>query len=132
MADIRYLNPATLHAPFGYSHVVEVKKGRTVFISGQIALDSSGNLVGKDDILAQTRQAFENLKLAVESVGGAMKDIVKLNFYLIDISRMQEIRSVRYTFFPDKERMPVSTAVEVARLALSELLVEIEAVAVID
>jgi 2-iminobutanoate/2-iminopropanoate deaminase len=132
MASIDFVNPSTIHAPLGYSHMAEVKKGKIVFISGQIARDKKGDLVGKDDFTAQVRQAFENLKSAIESVGGTISDIVKLNYYVVDMSRLQDLRAVRDTFFRDKERMPASTLVGVTRLAFPDLLVEIEAVAVVD
>jgi enamine deaminase RidA (YjgF/YER057c/UK114 family) len=65
-AGARFINPETLHPPFGYSHVVEVTAGRPVYIAGQVALDPTGALVGPDDIRAQTRQVFDNLRAALE------------------------------------------------------------------
>jgi enamine deaminase RidA (YjgF/YER057c/UK114 family) len=132
LAETKFLNSPSIHAPFGYSHVAEISKGKIIYVSGQISLDKSGILVGKGDILAQSRQAFENLKIALESVGAKMSDIVKLNYYMVDMSRMPEFRSIRDSFFPDKQRMPASTAIGVTRLALPDLLVEIEAVAATD
>jgi enamine deaminase RidA (YjgF/YER057c/UK114 family) len=126
----RIFNPPELHAPTGYSHVAEVAGGKLVFISGQIALDRNGELVGKGDFAAQTRQIFENLRVAVGAAGGSLRDIIKLNYYCVDLSHMQEIREVRNTFL-DKERYPVSTAVEVRSLVRPEFLVEIDAVALI-
>jgi enamine deaminase RidA (YjgF/YER057c/UK114 family) len=67
-ASARFINPETLHPPFGYSHVVEVTAGRPVYIAGQVALDPTGALVGADDIRAQTRQVFDNLRAEVEAV----------------------------------------------------------------
>ena len=67
-ASARFINPETLHPPFGYSHVVEVTAGRPVYIAGQVALDPTGALVGADDIRAQTRQVFDNLRAEVETV----------------------------------------------------------------
>ncbi len=128
---VALLNPKTIHHPNGYSHVAEISRGKLVFISGQVALDSQGNLVGKDDYAAQTRQVFENLKAAVEAAGGTLKDIVKLNYYCVDLSRLPEIRAVRDSFL-DKERLPVSTAVEVRRLFRPDILIEVEAVAATD
>lgn len=61
-ASARFINPETVHPPFGYSHVVEVTAGRPVYIAGQVALDPTGALVGADDIRAQTRQVFDNLR----------------------------------------------------------------------
>jgi enamine deaminase RidA (YjgF/YER057c/UK114 family) len=67
-ASANFINPETVHPPFGYSHVVEVTAGRPVYIAGQVALDPAGTLVGADDIRAQTRQVFNNLRAALEAV----------------------------------------------------------------
>ncbi len=119
-----------MHPPVGYSHVAEVAGGKLVFIAGQVALDQKGELVGRDDYTAQTRQVFENLKLAVSAAGGSLRDIVKLNYYCVDVSHMPEVRAVRDTCL-DRENYPVSTAVEVRRLVRPEFLIEIDAVAII-
>ena len=66
---VRYLNPSILSVPTGYSHVVEVHSGRTIYIAGQVAFDQAGNVVGKGDFAAQTTQVFENLKLALAAAG---------------------------------------------------------------
>jgi enamine deaminase RidA (YjgF/YER057c/UK114 family) len=132
LAETRFLNPQPLHSPVGYSHVAEVGKGRLILVSGQVALDKSGSLVGKGDIAAQAKQAFENLKTALESVGARMSDVVKLNYFIVDMSKMPELRAVREGFFQDKERMPVSTAVGVTSLAQPDFLIEIEAMAAIE
>jgi len=126
----KIFNPPTMHKPMGYSHVAEVTGGKLVFISGQVALDQSGEIVGRDDYTAQTQQVFENLKLAVSAAGGTLKDIIKLNYYVVDVSHMPEIRAVREKYL-DNENYPVSTAVEVRRLVRPEFLLEIEAVALI-
>lgn len=65
----------------GYSQVAEVTSGKIVYIAGQVALDRSGNLVGKDDFQVQVQQVFENLKAAVEAAGGDFKSVIKLNYY---------------------------------------------------
>ena len=78
---VRFINPATLSKPPGYTHVVEVMGGRTIYIAGQIALDSSGKVVERSDFRAQAEQVFANLKLALESVGATFKDVIKLNMY---------------------------------------------------
>ena len=75
--SVRYLNPETLSVPPGYTHVVEVRGGRTVYISGQVPLDKAGNLVGVGDFAAQTTQVFENLRLALASVGATFDRFVK-------------------------------------------------------
>ncbi|MGH9676871.1 MAG: RidA family protein, partial [Candidatus Acidiferrum sp.] len=85
-------NPEGMHKPMGYSHVAEVTGGKLVYIAGQVALDKSGNLVGKDDFRAQVRQVFENLKTAVGAAGGDFNHVIKLNMYVLEVSRLQDIR----------------------------------------
>jgi enamine deaminase RidA (YjgF/YER057c/UK114 family) len=65
----RFINPEAMHRPTGYTHVVKVVAGRPVYISGQVALDSTGSLVGPGDIRAQARQVFDNLRAALQAVG---------------------------------------------------------------
>jgi enamine deaminase RidA (YjgF/YER057c/UK114 family) len=115
-----------------YSQVASVTGGTLVFVSGQVALDKSGNVVGKDDLRTQVQQVFENLKAAVEATGGTFDDIVKLNSYLVDLSpsHLAEFREVRDKYVNVKNP-PVSTAVQVQRLFRPEFLAEIEAVAVV-
>ncbi|HCJ32806.1 MAG TPA: hypothetical protein DHV65_00680 [Ktedonobacter sp.] len=67
--NIRFINPSTLATPPGFTHVVEITKGRTIFIAGQVAFDPSGKIVGQHDFRAQTQQVFENLKAALAAVG---------------------------------------------------------------
>lgn len=127
-ANIRFINPSTLATPPGYTHVVEVTHGRTVFIAGQIALDQSGKIVGPHDFRAQTQQVFENLKAALTAVGTDFTSVVKLNMYVVDISQLQILREVRDRYV-NTINPPASTLVEVRRLAREEFLIEIEAVA---
>ena len=97
---------------------------------GQVALDKSGNVVGKDDFKAQIQQVFENLKAAVEAAGGSFNDVVKLNSYFVDLSHAPEFREVRDKYINVKNP-PASTAVQVSRLFRPEFLIEVEAVAVV-
>ena len=126
---IRYLNPSSLSTPTGYSHVVEVNSGRTVYIAGQVALDKSGNVVGKGDFAAQTNQVFENLKLALASVGATFDNVVKINTYVTDMSQIQTLRDIRAKYY--SKNVPASTLVQIGKLAREELMIEIEAVAVL-
>jgi enamine deaminase RidA (YjgF/YER057c/UK114 family) len=126
----RFINPETMHRPIGYTHVVEVVTGRPVYISGQVALDATGSLVGPGDIRAQAHQVFDNLRAALQAVGATLDQVVKLNYYLVDATQMPVIREVRDEYL-DPERLPTSTAVEVRRLVRDDLLIEVEAVAVI-
>ena len=125
----RYINPPTLARPMGYTHVVEASGARTFYISGQVALDDSGNIVGEGEMGAQARQVFENLHTALRSVGASFKDVVKLTYFIVDMSQMQTVREARDQYI-QPEYLPASTAVEVRRLAREEFLLEIEAVAV--
>jgi reactive intermediate/imine deaminase len=125
-----FVNPEGMHRPTGYTHVVEVTAGRPVYISGQIALDPSGELVGPGDVGAQARQVFENLRAALGSVGAGFEQVVKLTVYLVDATQMPVVREVRNRYV-DTARPPASTAVEVRRLVRDDLLVEVEVVAIL-
>jgi enamine deaminase RidA (YjgF/YER057c/UK114 family) len=124
----RFINPSTLATPPGYTHVVEIARGRTVFIAGQVALDRAGQLVGRQDFRAQAQQVFENLKAAFAAVGTDFTDVIKLNIYVVDISQLPILREVRDRYV-NTINPPASTLVEVRRLAREEFLLEIEAVA---
>jgi reactive intermediate/imine deaminase len=125
-----FINPETMHHPTGYTHVVEVTAGRPVYIAGQIALDPTGALVGPGDIGAQTRQVFDNLQAALQAVGAGFEQVVKLTYYLVDANQLPDVREVRDQYL-NPQQPPASTAVEVRRLVRDELLLEVEAVAVI-
>ena len=126
-----YLNPDSIAAPKGYTHVVEARGSHMVFISGQIALDVQGNVVGVDDMGAQAEQVFRNLQAALAEVNATFDDVVKFTYFVVDISQMQAVRDVRDRYV-NVEHLPASSAVEVRRLVLPELLLEIEAIAVLD
>src|SRR3712207_5255264 len=129
-ATANFINPVTMHHPAGYTHVVEVTAGRPVYIAGQVALDPAGALVGPGDIRAQARQVFENLKAALQAVGAGFEQVVKLTYYLVDASQLPVVREVRDQYVKT-DQPPASTAVEVRRLVRDDLLIEVEAVAVI-
>jgi enamine deaminase RidA (YjgF/YER057c/UK114 family) len=122
---IRFLN----RAPAGYSQVVEVRGGRTLYISGQIALASSGQVVGSGDFTAQIREVFANLKARLDEASASFNDVVKLNFYLTDASDIQILRDVRDSYV-NREQPPASTLVIVKQLLRPELLIEVDAIAV--
>jgi enamine deaminase RidA (YjgF/YER057c/UK114 family) len=125
-----FINPAAMHHPTGYTHVVEVTAGRPVYIAGQVALDSTGALVGPGDIRAQARQVFDNLKAALQAVGAGFEEVVKLNYYLLDATHLPVVREVRDEYV-NTQQPPASTAVEVRRLFRDDLLIEVEAIAII-
>jgi len=128
--NFQLLIPNTMPKSVGYSQLALVRGGTVVFIAGQVALDKSGNVVGKDDFKAQIQQVFENLKAAVEAAGGSFNDVVKLNSYFLDFSHLPEFREVRDKYINVKNP-PASTAIQVPRLFRPEFLVEVEAVAVV-
>jgi enamine deaminase RidA (YjgF/YER057c/UK114 family) len=127
---IRFINPARISKPVGYSHIAEVTGGRTIYISGQVPFDVDGKLVGPDDLRAQAMQVFANLKAALAEVGTDFNSVVKFGFYLLDISQIQVIREVRDQFI-NTEHPPASTAVQVSSLFRKGLLIEVEAIAVV-
>ena len=126
----RFLNPPTMPQPFGYTHVVETRGGRTIYISGQVALDIAGNLVGVDDLGAQTTQVFKNLDAALAAVGASFHHVVKFTYFLLDISQIAVVRAVRDQYI-NTQQPPASSAVEVRRLFRDDVLIEVEAIAVI-
>jgi enamine deaminase RidA (YjgF/YER057c/UK114 family) len=127
---VRRLNPPAMEKPPGYTHVVEVTgPGRIIYFAGQLGVDRSGAFAG--DFKAQTVQAFENLKAALEAVGLGFEHLVTINNYLVDIERnMPAFREVRDRYLA-QSALPASTTVGVPALARPGGLFEIEAVAVL-
>jgi reactive intermediate/imine deaminase len=129
MDERRFLSPDTLPPPFGYSHVVDAQASRIIYVSGQVPLDEGGELVGEGDFEAQTRQVFENLSRALEAAGAAWSDVVKLDYFLRDVSQIASVRAIRDDYV-DTDQPPASTLVEVSGLFRPEALIEIQAVAI--
>ncbi|MET8782769.1 MULTISPECIES: RidA family protein [unclassified Streptomyces] len=127
--------PTRIPAPDGvapataYTHVV-MGTGRFVAISGQLALDEDGRLVGAGDPAAQARQVFENLRRCLAAAGATFEHVVKLTFFVTDMAHMPAIRAARAEHIPD-DRLPAASAVQVAALVRPEFLMEIEAYAVV-
>jgi enamine deaminase RidA (YjgF/YER057c/UK114 family) len=123
-----FFYPAGLATPRGYTHAVVVPSGtRLVVISGQVALDSAGRIVGAGSMTAQATQVFENLKAALAGVGATFKDVVKLNTYVTNIGQSQAFRDVRDKYV-NTDAPPASTLIEVRRLFRTEFIVEVEAI----
>jgi enamine deaminase RidA (YjgF/YER057c/UK114 family) len=114
----------------GYSHAV-TGRGRWVATAGQVALDDAGQLVGPDDPQAQARQVFANLARALAAAGASFTDVIKLNFYVTDITMLPAVRAIRDEYI-DTARPPASTAVQVSALAMPGLMIEIEAWAICE
>ncbi|MFL5578565.1 MAG: RidA family protein [Gemmatimonadaceae bacterium] len=127
----RFTNPSSLPPGRGYSQVVEVPAGsRLLFVAGQVALDSTGALVGAGDFRAQARQVFENLGRALAAEGATFADVVKLNFYVLDVAQLPALRAVRDEYV-NRRAPPASTLVEVRRLFRDDVLLEVEAIAAV-
>jgi len=123
-------NPAGVAAPIGtYSHAATVSGGHLLFISGQGPIDERGALVGQGDLIRQAEQVFENIRRILEASGASFRDVAKMNLYLTDFTRRQELGALRARLFGSHK--PVSTAVEVSRLAIPEWMIEVECVAVL-
>ncbi|MFI1068322.1 RidA family protein [Streptomyces puniciscabiei] len=127
--------PHRIPAPAGvapatqYSHVVSAA-GRFVAVSGQLALDENGELVGEGDPAAQARQVFENLGRCLAAAGAGFEHVVKLTYFVTDTAHLPAIRAARAAHIPD-DRLPASSAVQVAALVAPGFLMEIEALAVV-
>ena len=111
-----------------FSHYTDaVRIGDLLFVSGCIAVDGDGNLVGGDDVVAQTRQVFANLAAILAAAGARFADVAKVTVFLTDVDDRARINPVREEFFGDAR--PASTLVEVSSLLLPGAKVEIELVA---
>jgi enamine deaminase RidA (YjgF/YER057c/UK114 family) len=114
-----------------YSHVVVVEgTGRHIFVAGQVARDANGELVGKGDMAAQIAQVGENIKDCLEAAGASLDDVVKTTTYVTDIEEYFRHADVRLKYFG--KATPTSTTIEVSRLASPGMMVEIEALAVVN
>ena len=113
-----------------YHHYVRVDDpGTMIFLSGQLARDADGKLVGTGDMAEQTRQCIRNMRTVLEAAGGTLDDIVAVTVYTTDIREFRNITAARQEFFIDK--LPTSTIVEVNHLADPGLMIEIQAIAVL-
>ena len=125
------LDSPNLSSPKGiYSPGVETPAGRMVFVSGQVARNAQGEIVGEGDIQAQTRQTLENVQAVLEAAGAPLDDIAKVTVFVTNLEEhFSQIHQVRAQYF--KSDYPASTLVEVKALAHKDLLIEIDAIAVI-
>jgi 2-iminobutanoate/2-iminopropanoate deaminase len=126
------MNPPAVPAPIRayYSNCVRVRAGSLLFISGQIGTDANGRLVGRDDVAAQANQALRNMELLLKANGASMADVVKVTVYVTNMDYLDVIAPVRLKYFPQDG--PASAIVEVSRLALPDVKVEIEAIAALE
>jgi len=129
----QFIKPADVFPGKGYSHAISVSGGRTIYVAGQIALNQKGELVGKDDIRAQTQQVFENIRAVLAASDANFADVVKISYYIKNFnpSFLPAIREVRDSFLPKDQPPPTSTLIGVETLFRDDVLIEIECVAVV-
>lgn len=122
-----YIQTDRVHPlPWPYSHAI--RAGDLLFIAGQVALDKDLKLVGPGDFEAQARQTWENIKAIVEAAGGKITDVISVTTYLKHIEHVEILHRVRRDYFPSG-KYPTTTVVEVSRLGLEGLLLEVQAIA---
>jgi enamine deaminase RidA (YjgF/YER057c/UK114 family) len=124
------LNQRVVNGHMLYHHVVVTTGQKFAFISGQLARNAEGVIVGPGDMRAQIKQVGENLKVALESVGATLKDLVKTTTFTTNIDEFFKHVDVRQDYLG--AALPASTTVEVRRLSHPDLVVEIEAVALLE
>ena len=130
---LQFLNPPDLSPTFGWTHVVAARGGKTIYISGQVAIDERGQTIGKGDLRAQTEQAFQNVAHGLAAAGATFRDVVKTSLFVVGLKpeHVPIIREVRARYVWD-EHPPASTLVGISALVGAEWLIEIEAIAVVE
>ena len=135
MTNRQHIQPSSLSARVAhgrtlYSHVVVVEGGRMVFVSGQLSRDAQGNIVGRGDMRTQIRQVAENVRAALAAAGAKVSDMVMTTTYVTNIDEFFKHVDVRTEMFGPEP--PTSTTVEVRKLSHPDLMVEMNAVAVVS
>ena len=129
-AKIEPYCPPTVHKAPGYSQGIKVTGAQTIlFLAGQVSYEKDGTTKHKGDFKAQARECFECIKRLVEAAGGTVKNVVKLNTYILDVGNRPAYREARKEVLGDHE--PASTMVQISALASPDFMIEIEAIAVI-
>ncbi len=130
---IDLINPASLSPPTGYSHVAIVKAERQIHISGQVAFDPMGKVVGEGDLAAQAEQVYANLAAGLAAAGADFSKVFKIVTYVVELSleKAVAVRKVRTKYLGDGP-YPASTMVGVTALVDPRLLIEIELIAALD
>jgi len=130
--SVRYINPDSLNNNPAFTNVVVVEgNARTVHIGGQDAVNASGEIVGKGDIVAQTEQVLANLRAALAAGGAGPEHIIKWNLYIVEGQSLQAGFAAFQNAWPQTPNPPAITGVFVSGLAHPDFLVEIDAVAVV-
>jgi len=128
----QHINPEAVSKPNNYTHVVAAEGRRIVFVSGQVAIDKDGNVVGKGDLARQAEQVFENLKACLASAGATFADVTKMTTFIVNYrpEHRTMIADLRRRYLP-ADKPPASTLLGVQSLATPDILIEIEATAVL-
>ena len=131
--SIKRVNPPELGALPGYSHVVEVRARRLIFIAGQTALDRNGEIVGRGNFAMQAAQVFKNLDIALRAVACTAANLIKLTVFLRNMDDLSAYREARNRFFATvtPPAAPTVTLLEVSRLYGADFMIEIEAIAAV-
>ena len=125
------IQPVTVHDTTAYSYSHAVRMGDLIFVSGEVARDQNGELVGKGDVRAQTEQVFKNLKRVLEAAGSGLDKVGKVTVLTTSLEYRPVIHEVRSRIFQEVGHLPASTLAVVTSLADPDWLVEIEAVAMV-
>ncbi|MCP4359038.1 MAG: RidA family protein [Chloroflexi bacterium] len=132
--ETKIINPSSLPAPRGFNHGILVTGGKLLFLAGQDASDSDGNIVAPGDLVAQFEQVLRNFKAVVEEAGGSMQNIMKLNVFVRNrddyVANLKPLGKVFRTYFGD--HYPAMALFEVSAFFRDENLVELEGMAVIE
>lgn len=125
-------NPESVARPMKayYANAVRVRANELLFVSGQVAVDKDGKLVGPGDLRAQAHQVLENIRAILRANGAEMENVVKVTVYVTDIRAFDDIEDIRNEYF--HKNPPTSVIVEVSKLAKPEWMIEIEAVAALE
>ena len=130
-ADKQMINPAGLAPPRGFTHGILVSGGRLLFLAGQDASDAEGRIIAPGDLVAQDEQVVRNLKAVVESAGGTLQDIVKLNIYVTDRdayrAQLKPLGEIHRAYFD--RHYPATALFEVKGLFNPDAMIEMEGIA---
>ena len=130
---IERLNPKGMHSNPAYSQGVALPaSARIVLIGGQNGVDADGQIVGKGDIAAQTKQALANLAMVLEAGGARLDDLVRLSIYIVGDADIRPAFGVWMAFWADRGPPPVVTGIRVLGLANPDFLIEIEGQAAVE
>ena len=124
------ITPPEAQPVANYKMATRMEGGRLLYISGQVARDADGHVLGKGDIRTQALQVFQNLRQVLQAAGGDLSDLLKITTYLTRIEDFPAVAEIRSRLFPGA--LPASTLIIVTRLAQPDLLIEVEGMAAID